>query len=543
MRNAMTNSPMKHVGNTPFDASLEAVNLEGVGRAHWNLPPAKLILQTLLRGEGILTDSGAIAISTGDFTGRSPKDRFIVQDDTTHKMVDWGTINQPMGSDQFDLLHLDITHHLKGKSVFVRDAAVGADEATQIKTRVITEKAWANLFVHNMFIRMQDQDVLVPNPEWTVICAPSFLADPQRHGCRQSNVTAVDFSRKMILIAGSAYTGEIKKGMFSVMNFVLPTVHDVLPMHCSSNVDADGNVAVFFGLSGTGKTTLSSDENRVLIGDDEHGWGEQGVFNMEGGCYAKTIDLDAKREPQIHQAIRFGAMLENIGFEPDGVTPNYADASITQNTRVSYPIHHIPGASTEGKAGHPKDIFFLTCDAFGVIPPISRLDASQAMYHFLSGYTAKVAGTEVGVTEPQATFSACFGAPFMPLRPTDYAEMLGSRMLKHGVRIWLVNTGWTGGGYGVGSRMKLAHTRSMIQAAMNGSLDHGPSYKDPVFGLNSPMECPGVPNELMLPKLAWQDDMAYEAAANKLADLFVSNFEQFEHAATPAMMEGSPARV
>ena len=392
----MTNSLMKHVGNTPIDASLDALNLEGVARAHWNLPPAKLILQTLLRGEGVLTESGALAVSTGAFTGRSPKDRFLVRDDQTTDRVDWGEINQPMSTAHFTQLHEDLVIHLKGKSVFVRDAAVGADEKTQIKTRVISEKAWANLFVHNMFIRLDAEEVLVPKPEWTVLCAPSFEADPERHGCRQNNVTAVDFTRKIILIAGSAYTGEIKKGMFSVMNFVLPTVHQVLPMHCSSNVNESGDVAVFFGLSGTGKTTLSSDESRMLIGDDEHGWGSDGIFNMEGGCYAKTIDLDAEREPQIFQAIRFGAMLENIGFEANGVTPNYTDSSVTQNTRVSYPIHHIPGASSMGKGGHPKDIFFLTCDAFGVIPPINRLDAGQAMYHFLSGYTAKVAGTEVG---------------------------------------------------------------------------------------------------------------------------------------------------
>ncbi len=537
----MINSLMKHVGNTPFDASLESVKLEGVARAHWNLPPAKLILQTLLRGEGVLTDSGALAVSTGTFTGRSPKDRFLVEDALTRDRVDWGAINQPLEPAHFTRLHQDMVNHLKGKSVFVRDAAVGADSATQIKTRVISEKAWANLFVSNMFIRLDEQDVLVPSPEWTVICAPSFQANPERHGCRQANVTAVNFTEKLILIAGSAYTGEIKKGMFSVMNFVLPTQHNVFPMHCSCNVNEAGETAVFFGLSGTGKTTLSSDENRTLIGDDEHGWGADGVFNMEGGCYAKTIDLDAEREPQIYQAIRFGAMLENIGFEQDGVTPNYADASVTQNTRVSYPITHIPGASLQGTAAHPKDIFFLTCDAFGVLPPISRLDTGQAMYHFLSGYTAKVAGTEVGVTEPQATFSACFGAPFMPLPPTEYAEMLGDKMEAHGVRIWLVNTGWTGGGYGVGNRMKLSHTRAMIRAAMNGDFDQVEMYKDPVFGLMSPTTCAGVPSEVLIPAHVWQDQQGYNEAVAKLADLFTENFKQFEHAANAAMLEAAPA--
>lgn len=538
----MNNSPMKHLGNTPFDASLQAVNLEGVARAHWNLPPAKLILQTLLRGEGVLTDSGALAISTGQFTGRSPKDRFLVKDDKTSGTVDWGDINQPLEPKHFRRLHEDMADHLKEKSVFVRDAAVGADPATQVRTRVITEKAWANLFVHNMFIRLEEEDVLVPTPEWTVICAPSFDADPNVHGCRQGNVTAVDFTQKIILIAGSAYTGEIKKGMFSVMNFVLPTVHGVMPMHCSSNVDNFGNVAVFFGLSGTGKTTLSSDENRQLIGDDEHGWGEDGVFNMEGGCYAKTIDLEASKEPQIYQAIRFGAMLENIGFAPDGITPDYTDSTVTQNTRVSYPLHHIPGAKKSGQGEHPKDVFFLTCDAFGVMPPISRLENGQAMYHFLCGYTAKVAGTEVGVTEPQATFSACFGAPFMPLPPTEYAAMLGERLERHGVRIWLVNTGWSGGGYGVGERMKLKYTRAMIQAAMSGELDHVAYHKDPIFGLNSPTECAGVPTDLLTPSKTWSDQEAYRIAASKLADLFCSNFEKFQATATPAMLVGSPGR-
>ena len=490
----------------------------------------------------MLTDSGALAVSTGQFTGRSPKDRFLVKDDKTLGAVDWGDINQPLEPKHFRRLHEDMADHLKDKSVFVRDAAVGADRATQIRTRVITEKAWANLFVHNMFIRLEEQDVLVPAPEWTVICAPSFDADPNVHGCRQGNVTAVDFTQKIILIAGSAYTGEIKKGMFSVMNFVLPTVHGVMPMHCSSNVDDSGNVAVFFGLSGTGKTTLSSDENRHLIGDDEHGWGEDGVFNMEGGCYAKTIDLEAAKEPQIYQAIRFGSMLENIGFTPDGITPDYTDSTLTQNTRVSYPLHHIPGAKSSGQGEHPKDVFFLTCDAFGVMPPISRLENGQAMYHFLCGYTAKVAGTEVGVTEPQATFSACFGAPFMPLPPTEYAAMLGERLERHGARIWLVNTGWSGGGYGVGERIKLKYTRAMIQAAMSGELDHVAYHKDSIFGLNSPTECSGVPNDLLTPSMTWSDHEAYCFAASKLADLFCSNFEKFEAAATPAMLVGSPLR-
>ena len=531
---------MKHVGNTPFDARLDAVGLEGVGRAHWNLPPAKLILQTLLRGEGVLTDQGALAIETGAFTGRSPKDRFLVKDDATEGRVDWGDINQPMTSEAFETLLRDVQAHLDGKSVFVKDAAVGADERYRIPVRVVTEKAWSSLFVNNMFIRLSEQERWVAEPQWHVVCAPSFKADPMRHGCRQGNVSAIDFGRKIIVVAGSGYTGEIKKGMFSVMNYILPVEHNVLPMHCSSNMGANGDVAVFFGLSGTGKTTLSSDPKRALIGDDEHGWTKDGVFNMEGGCYAKTIDLSPEGEPEIHQAIRFGAMLENIGFQEDGITPDFTDDSITPNTRVSYPIHHIPGAVASGKGGHPTDIFFLTCDAFGVLPPLARLDKGQAMYHFLSGYTAKVAGTEAGVVEPQTTFSACFGAPFLPLHATEYANMLGERMTEHGVRLWLVNTGWTGGGFGVGHRMKLSHTRAMISAALRGELDDVPTNQHPVFNLEVPTACEGVPSSLWDVRSTWADVEAYDAAAEDLASRFAANFAQFAEHATEEMKAGAP---
>ena len=531
---------MKHVGNTPFDARLDAVGLEGVGRAHWNLPPAKLILQTLLRGEGVLTDQGALAIETGTFTGRSPKDRFLVKDNATEGRVDWGDINQPMTSEAFETLLRDVQAHLDGKSVFVKDAAVGADERYRIPVRVVAEKAWSSLFVDNMFIRLSEQERWVAEPQWHVVCAPSFKADPSRHGCRQGNVSAIDFGRKIIVVAGSGYTGEIKKGMFSVMNYILPVEHNVLPMHCSSNMGENGDVAVFFGLSGTGKTTLSSDPKRALIGDDEHGWTKDGVFNMEGGCYAKTIDLSPEGEPEIHQAIRFGAMLENIGFQEDGITPDFTDDSITPNTRVSYPIHHIPGAVASGKGGHPTDIFFLTCDAFGVLPPLARLDKGQAMYHFLSGYTAKVAGTEAGVVEPQTTFSACFGAPFLPLHATEYANMLGERMTEHGVRLWLVNTGWTGGGFGVGHRMKLSHTRAMISAALRGELDDVPTNQHPVFNLDVPTACEGVPSSLWDVRSTWADVEAYDAAAEDLASRFAANFAQFAEHATEEMKAGAP---
>jgi phosphoenolpyruvate carboxykinase (ATP) len=531
---------MKHVGNTPFRASLEAIGLEGVACAHWNLPPSKLILQTLLRGEGVLADSGALSIKTGKFTGRSPKDRFIVDDGKTTSRVDWGDINQKMTPDHFGTLLADVQEYMEGKNVYVRDAAVGADPNTSINVRVITEKSWSNLFVHNMFLRLDAEAVWLADPAWHIVCAPGFQANPDIHGCRQGNVSAIDFTRKIIVVAGSGYTGEIKKGMFSVMNFELPEVHNVLPMHCSSNVNADGDVAVFFGLSGTGKTTLSSDPNRSLIGDDEHGWTNDGVFNMEGGCYAKTIDLSPEGEPQIFNAIKYGALLENIGFEEDGVTPNYEDDSITPNTRVSYPVDYIPGAVESGMGGHPTDVFFLTCDAFGVLPPVSKLDANQAMFHFISGYTAKVAGTEAGVIEPQTTFSACFGAPFLPLAPTDYANMLGERIEKHGVRMWLVNTGWTGGGYGVGARMKLKYTRAMITAALRGELNEDTMRTDEVFGLKVPTSCPGVPDEILTPRETWADKAEYDKVAMDLAQRFIKNFEKFNGTATDDMRSGGP---
>tara|TARA_B110000003_G_scaffold15065_2_gene14757 strand:+ start:13769 stop:15415 length:1647 start_codon:yes stop_codon:yes gene_type:complete len=530
---------MKHVGNTPFDARLDAIGLEGVGRAHWNLPPAKLILQTLLRGEGVLSSTGALAIATGTFTGRSPKDRFLVHNERTASRVDWGDINQPLSKEHFQTLLKDVQTYLSGRSVFVKDAAVGHDEASQIAVRVVTEKAWSSLFVDNMFVRLSEGDRWVFEPQWHVLCVPSFRADPARHGCRQSNVSAIDFESRTIVVVGSGYTGEIKKGMFSVMNFLLPEDHATLPMHCSANMGEDDDVAVFFGLSGTGKTTLSSDADRRLIGDDEHGWNASGVFNMEGGCYAKTIDLSEEKEPEIWQAIRYGAMLENIGFQPDGVTPNYEDDNVTPNTRVSYPLHHISGALKTGKGAHPTDIFFLTCDAFGVLPPLSKLTKDQAMYHFLSGYTAKVAGTEAGVVEPQTTFSACFGAPFLPLHATEYAQMLGDRVTEHGVRMWLVNTGWTGGGHGVGHRMKLPYTRAMIHSAMNGGLDEVKMRVDPVFGLHVPTACEGVPDGLWDVRSTWSDPEAYDRAALDLAHRFENNFKKFEESATDDMKRGA----
>jgi len=449
-------------------------------------------------------------------------------------------MNQPIESEQAMRLHADMMKYIDGKGLYVRDAFIGADAEFRKGVRVMTEKAWSNLFAFNMFIRPTAQEVGTFDPDWHVVCAPGFMADPERHGTRQANFAILDFTHRRVLIGGTGYTGEIKKGMFSAMNFLLPTESNVLPMHCSANEGADGTTAVFFGLSGTGKTTLSSDPLRKLIGDDEHGWGPQGIFNFEGGCYAKTIDLDPAREPDIHAAIHHGAMLENIGFEADGVTPDYADAQTTQNTRVSYPISHIQGAKPSGKGGHPEHIFFLTCDAFGVLPPLARLDTPTAMYHFISGYTAKVAGTEFGVDEPKAVFSACFGAPFLPLHPGRYADMLGERMAAHGAKVWLVNTGWTGGPHGEGHRMRLKDTRALLDAVLNGSMDAAPFRRCERFGWEVPLSAPDVDDNLLDPRNTWADHNAFDAKADLLADRFNANFLQFAAGVTESVREAAP---
>ena len=433
--------------------------------------------------------------------------------------------------------------YLAGREVYVRDAYACADDTYRLNLRVVTEFPWSNMFASNMFLRPTKEEILDFNPEWNVVCAPGFMADAEIDGTRQHNFAIINFTKKMILIGGTGYTGEIKKGIFSVLNFVLPAQKGVLSMHCSANVGHNGDTAVFFGLSGTGKTTLSSDPNRKLIGDDEHGWSADKVFNFEGGCYAKTIDLSAKKEPQIYNAIKFGAILENIGFEEDGCTPNYSDITKTQNTRVSYPIHHIDNIMLPSSGDAPKNIFFLTADAFGVLPPISKLSRNQAMYQFISGYTAKVAGTEAGVTEPQTAFSACFGAPFLPLHPARYAEMLGNKMDEGNVNIWLINTGWSGGEYGTGSRIKLKYTRAMITAALTGKLDDVEYNCHEVFGLNFPTSCPDVPTELLNARNTWADKDAYDTKANSLADKFVKNFEQFEEYANEEIMSASPRSV
>jgi len=471
--------------------------------AHWNLSPETLVEHTIAQGHGVLSDLGAVVIKTGKFTGRSPKDRYIVKDSITQDTVDWGAVNQPYNAEGFDRLKGGITEYLGDKEIYVRDVYACADENYRLKIRVIAEYPWSNQFAHNMFIRPSEEELKDFEPDWVIYCAPGFKADVDLDGTRDENFAMLNFTRKQIIIGGTGYTGEIKKGIFSVLNYVLPTQRNVLSMHCSANIGKNDDAAIFFGLSGTGKTTLSADPNRGLIGDDEHGWSEEGVFNFEGGCYAKTIDLSKEKEPEIFNAIKHGAILENINFIPGTRTPDFSDTAITQNTRVSYPIHHIENAVLPSKGKHPKNIFFLTCDAFGVLPPISKLTPGQAMYHFISGYTAKVAGTEEGVVEPQTTFSACFGAPFLPLHPTKYAEMLGAKMQDHNVNVWLVNTGWTGGAYGVGERISLKHTRSLVTAALDGKLNDVGFEEHPIFGLEMPKSCENVPAEMLSPRNTW----------------------------------------
>ena len=509
-------------------------------RVHWNLTPEELVEHSIRSGQGCLSDQGALCILTGKFTGRAPKDRFIVDDEMTHSRVDWGKINKPFDKGQYEALESRLINYLNDKEVYIQDGFACADKDHQLNVRVVAERPWSAQFVNNMFLRLNKYERSSFTPHWTVLNAPGFFADAERDGTRSPNFAIINFSKQRIIIGGTGYTGEIKKGIFSVLNFILPIEKNVLSMHCSANMDKDGDTAVFFGLSGTGKTTLSADADRQLIGDDEHGWSHSGIFNFEGGCYAKCIDLSEEKEPEIFGAIKHGAILENIIFEPGTRKPDYKDASITQNTRVSYPIHHIDNITSDSKGGHPNNIFFLTCDAFGVLPPISRLTRGQAMYQFISGYTAKVAGTEEGVKEPEATFSSCFGAPFLPLHPTVYAEMLGRQMDKHQVNIWLVNTGWTGGAYGVGERMSLKYTRAMIRAAMRGDLNDVQYETHPVFGIQMPMTCPNVPDELLNPRNTWADKSAYDEQANQLADLFNTNFERFKEKANEDILSAAP---
>lgn len=531
---------MQQYGLKNPSADLSSLGLN-VGIAHWNLDSKTLADKTLELGQGTLNDTGALCVNTGKFTGRSPKDKFTVKDSLTENTVDWGDVNIPFDPAAFDKLYDKVTAFLAGKEVWVRDAYAGADPKFQIGVRIVNTTPWANLFCNNLFITPTAEQIETFTHDWLIIQAPEFEADPAVDGTRQANFTIVNFTRKVILIGGSAYTGEMKKGIFGVLNFILPHEHNVLSMHCSANEGKDGDVALFFGLSGTGKTTLSADSSRALIGDDEHGWAEGSVFNFEGGCYAKVIDLSAEKEPEIFGAVKPGALLENITFFEGTNKVDYANGSITENTRVAYPIDYIPNAKEPSYGGNPKNIFFLTCDAFGILPPISKLTKEQAMYHFISGYTAKVAGTEVGVTEPQTTFSACFGRVFLPLHPTKYAELLGKKLEEHpDVNVWLVNTGWSGGPYGVGQRMSLKYTRAMINAAINGDLDNVDFVAHDVFGVLKPQSCPGVPSEVLNPRKTWADTAAYDKKALELAQLFVKNFEKYADQASAEILSAAP---
>ncbi|MGJ8683675.1 MAG: phosphoenolpyruvate carboxykinase (ATP) [Nonlabens sp.] len=514
-------------------------------KIHYQLPPQELQKVAVASYGGKETANGTLAVNTGEFTGRSPMDRFIVKDEVTEDKVWWGNINLPFESGKFDALLKKVTTYLDGKDVYVRDAYACAHQDYRLNIRVINEYPWSNMFAYNMFLRPENDKLENFTPEWTVINAPGFMAVPDEDGTRQHNFAILNFSKKIALIGGTGYTGEIKKGIFSALNFILPVYKNTLPMHCSANVGKDGSTAIFFGLSGTGKTTLSTDPDRALIGDDEHGWtSNNDVFNFEGGCYAKVINLDADGEPEIFNAIKPGAILENVVLNDDK-TVDFKDTSITQNTRVSYPIFHIENIKKPSVGNNPKNIFFLTADAFGVLPPISKLTPGQAAYHFISGYTAKVAGTEAGITEPVPSFSACFGAPFMPLHPTKYAEMLSAKMKETGVNVWLVNTGWTGGPYGVGSRMKLKYTRAMITAAMDGSLEAANKdnyHVHSVFGVAQPRTCPNVPTDVLSPRATWNNDEGYYKTASKLTNAFKKNFEQFEENASPEIMAGAPLK-
>lgn len=522
-------------------SKLSALGLKNENGVHYHLSPETLVEQALLKGQGVLNNTGALCIKTGEFTGRSPQDKFIVKDAITEDTVHWNNFNIPIDEKYFHQLKSKVLDYLGNQEeVWVRDAYACADPNYRLNIRVINENPWSNLFAYNMFLRPTEEELVNFEPEWHIIQAPGFKADPAVDGTRQHNFAIVSFTHKTILIGGTGYTGEMKKGIFTILNYILPQQKNVLSMHCSANMGKEGDVAVFFGLSGTGKTTLSADPNRKLIGDDEHGWTNNSVFNFEGGCYAKTIDLSEEKEPEIFRAIRPGALVENIGFVNGTNEIDFAYKGITENTRVSYPLHFISNAQEPSIGGLPKNLFFLTCDAYGVLPPISKLSPGQAMYQFISGYTAKVAGTEAGVTEPKSTFSACFGAPFLPLHPGKYAEMLGAKMKEHQVNVWMINTGWSGGSYGTGSRMKLSYTRAMITAALNGSLDNVQYEKHPVFGMMIPTTCEGVPSEILNPKSTWKDAAAYDATAKNLAQQFVKNFEKYAAGVSAEILAAAP---
>jgi phosphoenolpyruvate carboxykinase (ATP) len=532
---------MQQVSPQPHSpVGLEEHGLKNLGRVYWNVSTARLYEAALRRHEGMVAHLGPMVVRTGGFTGRSPGDRYIIDEPTTTDNIWWGDANKAYPADRFDDLHERMAAYLQGRDVFVQDVWCGADPAYRMPVRFITQYAWHSIFIRNMFIHPTAEELAVHQPEFVVIDCPGFHASPRRDELNSDVFILLNFERKTVLIAATEYGGEMKKSIFSAMNYLLP-FRNVMPMHCSANVGSDGDVAVFFGLSGTGKTTLSADSRRTLIGDDEHGWSDNGVFNFEGGCYAKMIKLSEEAEPEIYATTRlFGTVLENVVIDPHTREIDLDDDTFTENTRGAYPISSIPNASETGHAGHPKNIVFLTADAFGVLPPVSKLTPEQAMYHFISGYTAKVAGTERGITEPQATFSACFGAPFMAQHPSVYAELLGKKIADHEVDCWLVNTGWTGGPYGTGERMKIAYTRAMVHAALDGSLSGAEFIEDPIFGVRVPTTCPNVPDDVLVPKNTWDDAAAYDEQAQQLARMFAENFEQFTDVASDEIKAAGP---
>jgi len=537
--------PLNTVEHTHSKVGLDAAGLDDLARytdVHWNLEPPEIYEHALINSEAHLTNKGVLRVLTGQYTGRSPKDKFVVEEPSSQDKIWWGEINQPVTSDVFDHMYRKVVDHLSiQRNLYVIDAFCGTDKDYRLPVRVVSEKAYHAIFAWNMFVRPTEEERANHVPEFTVLAAPSLIARPDVDGTRTGTFIGVDISKKLIIIVGTMYSGEVKKGIFSIMNYLLPE-RGVMPMHCSANMSADGkSTAVFFGLSGTGKTTLSADSSRILIGDDEHGWSDNGVFNFEGGCYAKTINLSSENEPEIYATTQmFGSILENVKLDHYTRVPDFDSTRFTQNTRVSYPIHFIPNASETGQGGHPKDVIFLTADAFGVLPPVSKLTPEQAMYHFISGYTAKVAGTERGVTEPQATFSACFGAPFMPLHPTVYAELLAEKIRQYGSNVWLINTGWTGGPYGVGERMSLPHTRRIVNAVLDGELDGATFETEPYFGLAIPTSVPDVPADILNPINTWADKDGYVEKARHLGDLFRKNFEAYADQASEEILAAAP---
>jgi len=524
----------------PVD-KLVGLGLRVANNIHYQLSPEELVQDTLRLGEGVLSDTGALVIRTGEFTGRSPKDKFIVTDDVTADTVHWNDFNQPIDEKYFHIVRKKIIdYYNRQPELWVRDCFACADMRYRMPIRVFNEKPAISLFTYNMFLRPTEDELDDFVPEWTILSAPGLKLDAAECGIRQHNGAIISFKHKTVLIAGTGYTGETKKGIFTVLNYILPQEEEVLSMHCSANMGEAGDTALFFGLSGTGKTTLSADPRRKLIGDDEHGWTDSGIFNFEGGCYAKTIDLSEEKEPEIYRAIRHGALVENTLFAHGTRKIDFSNKSITENTRVSYPLDYISNALEPSVGGIPKNIFFLTCDAYGILPPVSKLTPAQAMYQFISGYTAKVAGTEAGVTEPKSTFSACFGAPFLPLHPGKYAAMLGEKLRRHDVNVWMVNTGWSGGAYGTGHRMKLGYTRAMITAALEGRLDEVSYTPHPVFGMMIPQSCPGVPTEILDPRSTWADKNAYDTAARQLAQQFIKNFEKYATGVAAEVLAAAP---